>query len=58
LEILPLGSRGSGSRRSTNLDAGRYPHLTAAAQASTLDAGQLFVAAVHAFLDGAIAGPI
>jgi TetR/AcrR family transcriptional regulator, tetracycline repressor protein len=41
----------------TNLDAGRYPHLTAAAQASTLGAEQLFVATVRAFLEGAIGGP-
>jgi hypothetical protein len=41
----------------TNLDAGRYPHLTAAAEVSTLGAEQLFVATVRAFLEGATAGP-
>jgi hypothetical protein len=42
----------------TNLDACRYPHLTAAAGASALDAEQLSVAAVRAFFEGATAEPM
>jgi TetR/AcrR family transcriptional regulator, tetracycline repressor protein len=41
----------------TKLDASRYPHLPAAAEASTLGAEQLLVATVRAFLEGATAGP-